>query len=94
MGACRRHWAPTALTIRLGRSVLLGTPAHHQRHVRLMEKMMSKTNDKTRELTEAELSLVSGADKAEAQIFQALSSAISEVMKNFGGALNTAARGG
>jgi len=32
--------------------------------------------------------------KAEAQIFQALSSAISEVMKNFGGALNTAARGG
>jgi hypothetical protein len=31
--------------------------------------------------------------KAEAQIFQALSSAISEVMKNFGGALNTAARG-
>jgi hypothetical protein len=34
------------------------------------------------------------ASKAEAQIFQALSSAISEVMKNFGGALNTAARGG
>ena len=32
--------------------------------------------------------------KAEAQIFQALSSAISEVMKNFGGALGTAARGG
>jgi len=32
--------------------------------------------------------------KAEAQIFQSLSSAISEVMKNFGGALNTAARGG
>jgi len=32
--------------------------------------------------------------KAEAQIFQALSSAISEVMKNFVGALNTAARGG
>ena len=55
---------------------------------------MSKINDATRELTEAELSLVSGADKAEAQIFQALSSAISEVMKNFGGALNTAARGG
>jgi hypothetical protein len=55
-----------------------------------MEKMMSKTNDteKTRELTEAELSLVSGG------VFQALSSAISEVMKNFGSALNTAARGG
>jgi hypothetical protein len=32
--------------------------------------------------------------KAEAQIFQALASAISEVMKNFGGALNTSARGG
>jgi|SRR5262252_3777187 len=32
--------------------------------------------------------------KAEAQIFQALSSAISEVMKNFGGALQTASRGG
>ena len=32
--------------------------------------------------------------KAEAQIFQALSSAISEVMKNFGSSLNTAARGG
>lgn len=31
--------------------------------------------------------------KAEAQIFQALSSAISEVMKNFGGSLQTAARG-
>jgi len=55
-----------------------------------MEKMMSKHNDaeKTRELTEAEISLVSGG------IFQALSSAISEVMKNFGGALQTAARGG
>ena len=50
------------------------------------------------ELTEDELSLVSGGAvneaKAEAQIFQALSSAVSEVMKNLGGALNTAARGG
>jgi bacteriocin-like protein len=61
---------------------------------------MSKTSDTkpTRELTKDELSLVSGGAvdeaKAEAQIFQALSSAISEVMKNFGGALNTAARGG
>ena len=61
---------------------------------------MSKTKETkpTRELTEDELSLVSGGAvneaKAEAQIFQALSSAISEVMKNFGGALNTAARGG
>ena len=59
----------------------------------LMEKIMSKTNDTSydvaatseRELTEAELELVNGG---------ALSSAISEVMKNFGGALNTAARGG
>jgi len=59
----------------------------------LMEKIMSKINDTSydvaatseRELTEAELELVSGG---------ALSSAISDVMKNFGGALNTAARGG
>lgn len=61
---------------------------------------MSKTKatKPPRELTKDELSLVSGGAvneaKAEAQIFQALSSAISEVMKNFGGALNTAARGG
>jgi hypothetical protein len=61
---------------------------------------MSKTKatKPTRELAEDELSLVSGGAvneaKAEAQIFQALSSAISEVMKNFGAALNTAARGG
>jgi bacteriocin-like protein len=63
---------------------------------------MSKINDTkpTRELTEDELSLVSGGApsvsevKAEAQIFQALSSAISEVIKNIGGALNTAARAG
>jgi hypothetical protein len=50
-----------------------------------------------RELRIDELNAVAGgADdvKAEAQIFQALSSAISEVMKNFGSALNTAARGG
>jgi hypothetical protein len=37
--------------------------------------------------------IASGDAKAEAQVFQALSSAISEVMKNFGGALQTAARG-
>jgi tRNA C32,U32 (ribose-2'-O)-methylase TrmJ len=59
---------------------------------------MSKINDAkpTRELTEDELSVASGGAEAiaEAQIFQALSSAISEVMKSFGGALNTAARGG
>ena len=61
---------------------------------------MNKTNDAkpTRELTEHELSLVSGGAvnevKAEAQILQTLASAVSEVMKNFGGALNTAARGG
>jgi hypothetical protein len=39
----------------------------------------------SRDLTEDELSLVSGGS--------ALSSAVSEVMKNFGGALQTAARG-
>jgi hypothetical protein len=58
----------------------------------------TKETKPTRELTGDELSLVSGGAvndaKAEAQIFQALSSAISEVMKNFGAALNTAARGG
>jgi hypothetical protein len=50
-----------------------------------------------RQLQIDELDAVAGgADdlKAEAQIFQALSSAISEVMKNFGSALNTAARAG
>jgi hypothetical protein len=56
---------------------------------------MSKTDDSkpTLELTEDELELVSGGADA-AQIFQALSSAVSEVMKNFGAALNTAARAG
>lgn len=44
------------------------------------------------ELDDDELASLSGG-AAEAQIFQALSSAISEVMKNFGGALQTAARG-
>ena len=47
------------------------------------------------ELTDAQLDAVSGGEaKAEAQIFQALASAISEVMKNFGGTLQTAIRGG
>ena len=62
---------------------------------------MNKTNDTkpaTHELTEDELSLVSGGAvdeaTAEARIFQALSSAVSEVMKNLGSALSTAARGG
>jgi hypothetical protein len=51
-------------------------------------------------LTSEELDrVVGGANametlKAEAQIFQTLSSAVSEVLKNFGGALQTAARGG
>jgi len=37
-----------------------------------------------------------GADntKAEAQVFQSLGTAVNELMKNFGGALNTAARAG
>jgi hypothetical protein len=49
-----------------------------------------------RALTDAELDCVAGGKddvKAESQIFQTLSSMISEVMKNFGGALQTAARG-
>jgi hypothetical protein len=48
---------------------------------------MSKTNDTkpTRELTEAELELVNGGF---------LSSSVSEVIKNIGSALSTAARKG
>ena len=51
-------------------------------------------------LTSDELDRVAGGAKAmetlkaDAQIFQALSSAVSQVLKNFGGALQTAARGG
>jgi hypothetical protein len=45
------------------------------------------------ELTDAQLDAVIGG-AVQAQIFQTLSSAVSEVMKNFGGALQTAARGG
>ena len=48
-----------------------------------------------RELTDSELAAVSGGiSKVEAQILQALSDAIGEVVKNIGGALQTAARGG
>ena len=46
------------------------------------------------ELTDAQLDAVTGGLSAESQIFQAVASAVSEVMKNFGGALQTAARGG
>ena len=47
-------------------------------------------------LSDDQLEAVSGGvvRSGEAQIYQALSSAISVIMKNFGGALNTAARGG
>jgi hypothetical protein len=47
-------------------------------------------------LTDIELDLIVGgaASKAEAQIQQTLSSMISEVIKNFGSALQTAARAG
>ena len=50
-------------------------------------------------LTPDELDLAVGGSKemdavrAEAQLFQTLSSMINEVMKNFGGALQAAARG-
>ena len=49
--------------------------------------------DKSEKGAEAKQFEAMEASKAEAQIFQALSSAISEIMKNFGGSLNTAARG-
>jgi len=46
-------------------------------------------------LSDEELNTISGGSaKAESQIFQALSNAISEVMKNFGQALQAAARAG
>ena len=42
-----------------------------------------------------ELDAVSGGDfKAESQVQQALSSMVNDVIKNFGGAMQTAARGG
>jgi hypothetical protein len=54
-----------------------------------MEKApLIRENELVRELTEEELRQTTGG------MFSALSSAISEVMKNFGGALSTAARGG
>ncbi|MBR0758584.1 hypothetical protein JQ604_40925 [Bradyrhizobium jicamae] len=60
------------------------------------------TADKTipRALAEIELDVICGgkddlaAVKAEAQLFQLLSSTISDVLKNFGSALQTAARAG
>ena len=45
-------------------------------------------------LNDCELDAVFGGAKAEAQIMQTLSSMISDVMKNFGQALQTAARAG
>jgi hypothetical protein len=52
---------------------------------------MRETNE-IRELTAAELAEVAGG--AEAQIFKLLSDAVNEVLKNIGGALQTAARAG
>jgi hypothetical protein len=52
------------------------------------------------ELTDDELGAVSGGDsamesvKAESQIQQTLSSMVNDVIKNFGGALQSAARAG
>ena len=51
---------------------------------------MTQTNKRIGQdqiLIDDELSAVCAGTKAESQIFQVLSSAISEVMKNFGGAL-------
>ena len=46
-----------------------------------------------RALKDAELDAVSGGDlKAESQVQQALSSMVSDVIKNFGGAMQAAAR--
>ena len=45
-------------------------------------------------LNDSELNAVCGGAKAEAQHMQTLSSMISDVMKNFGQALQTAARAG
>ena len=45
-------------------------------------------------LNDSELNTVCGGAKAEAQHMQTLSSMISDVMKNFGQALQTAARAG
>ena len=55
---------------------------------------MTHTN-KDQMLDDNELNAVCGGSvKTEAQIMQMLSNAISDVMKNFGQALQTAARGG
>ena len=46
-----------------------------------------------RALKDAELDAVSGGDlKAESQVQQALSSMVNDVIKNFGGAMQSAAR--
>ena len=58
---------------------------------------MMQTNEPIRQdqtLNDNELNAVCGGAKAEAQIMQTLSSMISDIMKNFGQALQTAARAG
>lgn len=58
---------------------------------------MTRTNKpigRDQVLNDDELNAICGGSaKTESRIFQALSSAVSEVMKNFGQALQTAARG-
>lgn len=59
-----------------------------------MAKPEHKNRRRLRVLTDEELTSVAGGNVSQdGQIFQALSSALSEVMKNFGSALQTAARG-
>jgi hypothetical protein len=58
-------------------------------------KIMTQTNKpagQDQALNDSELNAVCGGAKAEAQLVQTLSSMISDVMKNFGQALQTAAR--
>ena len=59
---------------------------------------MMQTNEPIRQdqtLNDNELNAVCGGSaKTEAQLFQALMNAISDVMKNYGQALQTAARAG
>lgn len=60
-----------------------------------MTKPENENSRRLRALTNEELtSIAGGGVRQESTIFQALSSAVSEVLKNFGAALQTAARRG
>jgi hypothetical protein len=72
---------------------VIGQPHDRQNQENTMTDMQAHTHEVC-ELTDAQLDAVTGGEKAETQIFQALSSAVSEVMKNFGAALSNAARAG